>query len=140
MKKFFLLFVLTILVTQFGFTQQSYTSGTEILKSVEHRSVNKDLSIYSNYPVRNVGPVAEGGRITDIAVNASNTKEFYVAFASGGVFKTVNNGITFDPVFDNQGALTIGDICLSPSDDQVLWVGTGENNSSSELCLLCHNK
>ncbi len=130
MKKFFLLFVLTILVTQFGFTQQSYTSGTEILKSVEHRSANKDLSIYSNYPVRNVGPVVQGGRITDIAVNASNTKEFYVAFASGGVFKTVNNGITFDPVFDNQGALTIGDICLSPSDDQVLWVGTGENNSS----------
>ncbi len=130
MKKFFLFSILTILVEQFGFAQQSYTSGTEILKSVERRSANKDFSIYSNYPVRNVGPVVQGGRITDIAVNASNTKEFYIAFASGGVFKTSNNGITFDPVFDNQGALTIGDICLSRSDDQVLWVGTGENNSS----------
>ncbi|MGD9329478.1 MAG: glycosyl hydrolase, partial [Cyclobacteriaceae bacterium] len=130
MKKFFWIFTLAILVTEIGYGQQSYTSGTEILNSVERRSGNKDLSIYSNYPVRNVGPVVQGGRITDIAVNASNTKEFYVAFASGGVFRTSNNGITFDPVFDNQGALTIGDICLSPTNDQVLWVGTGENNSS----------
>jgi hypothetical protein len=130
MKKFFWYLLLTILVTQLGYGQQSYTSGTEILNSIERRSANKDHSIYLNYPVRNVGPVVQGGRITDIAVNESNTKEFYVAFASGGVFKTSNNGITFDPVFDNQGALTIGDICLSPSNDKVLWVGTGENNSS----------
>ena len=130
MKKLSGFFILTILVTQLVYGQQSYTSGAEILKSIEHRSENKDHSIYSNYPVKNVGPVVQGGRISDIAVNKSNTKEFYIAFASGGVFKTTNNGITFDPVFDNQGALTIGDICLSPSNDKIIWVGTGENNSS----------
>jgi photosystem II stability/assembly factor-like uncharacterized protein len=130
MKKLFWFFNLTILVTPLGFGQQPYTSGTEILNSIESRTDNEDHTIYSNYPVKNVGPVVQGGRITDFAVNESNTKKFYVAFASGGVFKTSNNGITFDPVFDNQGALTIGDICLSPSNDQVLWVGTGENNSS----------
>jgi len=130
MKKLSWFFIPFFLSSQLGFGQQSYTTGSEILNSIESRIINKDLSIYSNYPVRNVGPVVQGGRITDIAVNESNTKEFYIAFASGGVFKTSNNGITFNPVFDNQGALTIGDICLSASNDQMLWVGTGENNSS----------
>ena len=108
MKKLSWFFILVLLTTQMGFGQQSNTTGAEILNSIERRAVNKDLSIYSNYPVKNVGPVVQGGRITDIAVNESNTKEYYIAFASGGVFKTSNNGITFDPVFDNMGALTMG--------------------------------
>jgi photosystem II stability/assembly factor-like uncharacterized protein len=130
MKK--VLFFLVLFYTSFFFArgQQQYTTGEEILTSINNRISNKDTSIYTNYPVRNVGPVIQGGRITDIAVNEDDPKEFYIAFASGGVFKTTNNGITFLPVFDNQGALTVGDISLAPSNDQILWVGTGENNSS----------
>jgi len=110
--------------------QSRYTSGEEILQSIRERENKRDNSIFKNYPVRNVGPVVQGGRISDIAVNSRNTRQYYIAFASGGVFKTGNNGITFRSVFDHQGALTIGDICLAPSDPEIIWVGTGENNSS----------
>ena len=130
MKKVTFLLILICQLTYITRGQQQYTTGREILNSIEERKTNYKNTIYTNYPVRNVGPVVQGGRITDIAVNENNTKEFYIAFASGGVFKTINNGISFNPIFDNQGTLTIGDICLAPSDEKILWVGTGENNSS----------
>ncbi len=113
-----------------AYGQPGYTTGSEILDGIAIREQKRNTSIFKHYPVRNVGPVVQGGRITDIAVSPVEDKEFYIAFASGGVFKTINNGISFEPVFDNQGALTIGDICLAPSDPEIIWVGTGENNSS----------
>ena len=85
---------------------------------------------FRDYPVRNVGPVIQGARIVDVDVNPENSYEFYIAFASGGLYKTVNNGNSFQPIFDNQGSLTIGDIAIAPSDPQIVYVGTGENNSS----------
>ncbi len=85
---------------------------------------------FKNYPVRSIGPTVTGARIVDIDVNLKNPKEFYTAYASGGIFKTQNNGITFEPIFDKQDRLTVGDIALSPANPNVLWVGTGENNSS----------
>jgi len=85
---------------------------------------------FLTYPVRNVGPVVQGARIVDIDVNTKNINEFYIAFASGGLYKTVNNGNTFIPVFDNQGSLTIGDIAVAPSNPNIVYVGSGENNSS----------
>lgn len=87
-------------------------------------------SMLREYPVRNIGPTVQGGRIVDMDVNNKNPKEFYVAYASGGVFKTINNGITFEPIFDHQDAIGVGDIMLSQSDPNVLYVGTGEKNSS----------
>ena len=77
-----------------------------------------------NYPARNVGTLLfKGARIVDIAVNQNNIKEFYIAYASGGLFYTQNNGVSFEPIFDNVGALTWGDIALAPSDENVLYVG-----------------
>ena len=87
-------------------------------------------SWFTNYPARAIGPVVQGGRVTDFAVHPDNPATYYVAYASGGVFKTINNGITFSPVFDGLDAMTIGDIALAPSDANVLYVGTGEKNSS----------
>lgn len=89
----------------------------------------QEASVLEQYPLRSIGPVVQGARVTDLAVSA-DPKVFYVAYASGGIFKTQNAGITFDPIFDNQGALGIGDIAIAPSDDSVLYVGTGEKNSS----------
>ncbi len=114
----------------FASAQAHYTTGNDLLKSIQERELKRENSIFKKYPVRNVGPVVQGGRITDLAVNPRNPKQYYLAFASGGVFKTENNGITFHPIFDHQGTLTIGDICLAPSDAEIIWVGTGENNSS----------
>ncbi len=102
----------------------------ELNRAMTQRMQLAEESIFKHYPVRSIGPNVMSGRVTDLAVNEQNPKIFYVGYASGGVFKTVNNGHTFDPIFDHQRALGIGDIALAPSDPNVLWVGTGENNSS----------
>lgn len=77
---------------------------------------------------RSIGPCTMGGRITDIAVVESRPQVFYVAAATGGVWKTTNNGITFTPVFDTYGTSSIGDIAVCPSNPDIVWVGTGEAN------------
>ena len=91
---------------------------------------NTDNSLLKDYKARSIGPVVQGGRIVDLAVDSNDSFTFYVGYASGGVFKTTNNGATFSPVFDNQGSLTIGDMALAPSNQDILYVGTGEKNSS----------
>lgn len=98
--------------------------------SLQHRHEMRMNSIFQEYPVRNVGPVIMSGRVTDIAVDPELNRHLYVAYASGGVFETWNNGNTMKPIFDNVGTLTIGDIAFSRADSDVIWVGTGENNSS----------
>lgn len=97
-------------------------------------SVDKHKSMLSSTPLkefkaRNVGPTNMSGRIVDIEV-ANDRNTFYVAAASGGVWKTEDNGQSFTPIFDHQGALGMGAMALSPSDNNVIWVGTGEDNSS----------
>jgi photosystem II stability/assembly factor-like uncharacterized protein len=82
-----------------------------------------------NLEFREVGPAVMGGRIDDVAVVESNPNIVYVGTASGGVWKTTNNGTTWEPVFDKQGVSTIGDIAIAPSDPAVVWVGTGEPNN-----------
>lgn len=134
MRQRLLLFVLllqavTISVT-YGQSSPGPTTGADLQQAIDQRHQMMDQSLLRNYPVRNIGPVIQGGRIVDIEVALPAEHTYYVAYASGGVFKTTNNGISFDPVFDNQGALTIGDIALAPSDPATIYVGTGENNSS----------
>jgi photosystem II stability/assembly factor-like uncharacterized protein len=83
----------------------------------------------ADYPARNIGPTIMSGRITDIVVS-KDPSVYYVGFASAGIFKTVNNGTSFEPIFDEQGSMGIGDMAIAPSNDSVIYVGTGENNSS----------
>jgi len=78
---------------------------------------------------REIGPAAMGGRIDDFAVVESNPNIIYVGTASGGVFKTINGGTTWQPIFDDQPVSTIGDVTLAPSDPSIVWVGTGEANN-----------
>lgn len=105
-------------------------SSDQRAQSIQKHHEMRTHSVFHDYPVRNVGPVVMSGRVTDLAVNEELPREFYVAFASGGVFKTENSGNSMKPVFDHQGTLTIGDIAIARADDNILWVGTGENNSS----------
>lgn len=79
---------------------------------------------------RNLGPYRTGAWVSDFAVPESGRDHlytFYVAMRSGGVWKTTNNGTTFEPVFDGNGAQAIGDVTVAPSDNDVVWVGTGDN-------------
>ena len=78
---------------------------------------------------RAIGPVGQGGRVDDFAVVETNPSTFYVAFATGGLWKTVNNGTTFEPVFDTYSTGSIGDVAVAPSNPDVVWVGTGEANN-----------
>ena len=76
-------------------------------------------------PLRNIGPALTSGRVSDFAFHPDKSHEFYVSMASGGVWKTVNNGITWKPVFDNEGSFAIGVIELDPRNPNILWVGSG---------------
>ena len=78
---------------------------------------------------RCIGPANMGGRIDDFAVVESDPHVFYVATASAGLWKTTNNGVTFAPVFDDQTTSTIGDVTVSQSNPDIVWVGTGEPNN-----------
>ena len=84
---------------------------------------------FKNLEFREIGPATMGGRIDDFAVVESNPNVVYVGAASGGLWKTTNNGTTWEPVFDKQSVSTIGDIAIAPSDPSILWVGTGEPNN-----------
>jgi len=94
-------------------------------------------NVVKNFSYRNLGPFRMGARISDFAVPESPAKAhlytFYVATWSGGLWKTVNNGTTFEPVFDSQSRLAIGDVALAPSNPDIVWVGTGDafNSRSS---------
>ncbi|MFO7616422.1 MAG: hypothetical protein R6V75_04155 [Bacteroidales bacterium] len=82
---------------------------------------------------RGIGPALTSGRISDIAVNPRNHSEFYVGVASGNVWKTTNAGLNFEPIFDNEGSFSIGCITMDPTNPNVIWVGTGENNNQRSV-------
>lgn len=92
-----------------------------------------DAGTFSSLAARGLGPAIMSGRVGDLAVNPARPSEFYVAVASGGVWKTVNGGVSFTPIFDTQGSFSIGCLALEPGNASVLWVGTGENNSQRSV-------
>jgi photosystem II stability/assembly factor-like uncharacterized protein len=84
-------------------------------------------STFKNLKFRNIGPSFMSGRIADIAIHPKNDNIWYVAVGSGGVWKTMNAGVSWIPVFDDQKVYSIGCVTIDPSNPQVIWVGTGEN-------------
>lgn len=88
---------------------------------------------FSGLNFRSIGPAVTSGRVSDIEVNPNNSNEYYVAAASGGVWKTTNAGITYQPVFEREGSYSIGCVTIDPSNTNVVWVGTGENNNQRSV-------
>lgn len=82
---------------------------------------------YNALELRNIGPAFTSGRIADIAIHPDDDNIWYVAVGSGGVWKTVNAGTTWNPIFDNQPSYSIGSITIDPTNPHTIWVGTGEN-------------
>src|SRR5215467_14647169 len=82
---------------------------------------------------RSIGPAFTSGRVIGFAVDPKNPARYFVGVASGGVWKTLNAGTTWTPVFDNEGSYSIGAIVLDPKNPLVVWVGTGENNSQRSV-------
>ncbi|GAB1404379.1 hypothetical protein MASR1M74_15580 [Lentimicrobium sp.] len=88
---------------------------------------------FSGLKFRSIGPAFASGRIADFAVNPEQPQEYYVAVASGHIWKTNTAGTTWEPVFDNYGAYSIGCLAMDPHNSNVIWAGTGENNH--QRCL-----
>lgn len=120
---FFLIFGVSLV---FGSAQSKKAPTKSAEDLVQSLSLNA-------FRIRSIGPALTSGRISDFAVNPKKKSEFYVASASGGVWKTVNAGTTFTPIFDSQGSYSIGCVTMDPNDPNVIWVGTGENNNQRSV-------
>jgi photosystem II stability/assembly factor-like uncharacterized protein len=92
------------------------------------QDVTLDSDTLSGLPIRSIGPAATGGRIADIvAVREGERLTIYIGSSSGGVWKSVDSGTTFKPIFDKQPSLSIGSLAVDPSNPRTVWVGTGES-------------
>ncbi|MFN5370765.1 MAG: glycosyl hydrolase [Bacteroidia bacterium] len=92
-----------------------------------------DYSIINSLKFRSIGPAVTSGRVGDIAIHPQNPSTWYIAAASGGIWKTTNSGTTFNPVFDGQGSYSIGCLAIDPNNPNVIWAGTGENNNQRSV-------
>ena len=110
------------------FAQKKTTPIVSPVKAPEEKALD-----FSVFKFRSVGPALMSGRIIDLAINPTNSFEYYVAVASGGVFKTTNNGITYQPIFEKYGAFSIGSVSIDPNNQNVVWVGTGEANNQRSV-------
>jgi photosystem II stability/assembly factor-like uncharacterized protein len=88
---------------------------------------------FSGLALRGIGPAVTSGRISDIAVDPSDHNLWFVAVASGGVWKTINAGTTWTPIFDKEASFSIGCVTVDPKDPLKVWVGSGENNSQRSV-------
>ncbi len=122
--------LLIVFVHNLVFAQIKPTPGIERLKSIEQRKALQEKSLLNHVSFKNIGPTVMSGRITDIEVNPKDATEFYAAYATGGLWHTTNNGQSFVPVFDSEAVITIGDIAVNWGVNRVIWIGTGEVNSS----------
>src|SRR5215813_4320452 len=94
------------------------------------RAINQtDDPLLRSFRFRSIGPASMGGRIDDIAVSETDPNIIYVGYAVGGVFKSENNAVSFEPIFETYGSASIGDIAIHPRDPNIVYVGTGEPNN-----------
>lgn len=124
-----LLLILTALFTFSAEAQQNLTTSREVQQALINKKKLVNASLVKNVPFENIGPTVMSGRVVDLAVNPENPTEFYVGYASGGVWHTTNNGTSFTPILDNAQTQNVGDIAVDWN-TRTIWVGTGENNAS----------
>jgi photosystem II stability/assembly factor-like uncharacterized protein len=121
---------LCLLYTLASFAQQKAAQQ----KSLQQKSEPKlEEKTFAGLELRSIGPALTSGRIADLAVDPRDPRIWFVAVASGGVWKTTNAGTTFTPIFDDQPSYSIGCVTIDPNDSLTVWVGTGENNSQRSV-------
>ena len=121
----------TIILSLFsGILLPAYSQKKIITDSVKPSNTStSQSSVFNGLKFRNIGPALVSGRIADLAVNPKNTSEYYVAAANSGIWKTINNGNTFIPLFDNEASFSMGCVVIDPSNTNTVWAGSGENNN-----------
>lgn len=131
MKAHFLIpFFLSVAITLGAQVKAPVLSGQEKLKMYQSHEDMRDSSAFGELHWQFIGPTNISGRCTDVEAIGPKGQNYtiWVATASGGVWKSINEGVTFESVFEHQGTSTIGDLATSPSDPEIVWVGTGEAN------------
>ena len=122
--------VLLLLISVNSVTAQIKPStAAERINGLQKRKLLDDNSVLKDIKFRNIGPSTMSGRVVDIDVNPADPTEFYVAYSTGGLWYTANNGQSLIPIFDKENVIGIGDIAVNWK-DRIIWVGTGEANSS----------
>ena len=124
--KISLFFFLSVFILK---AQPAPSSATKVMEGIEMKEKMNNSSLVKNIPFKNIGPTVMSGRVVNIAVNPDDPTEFYVGYASGGLWHTRNNGTSFTPVLDATATQNVGDIAVHWKTGTI-WVGTGENNSS----------
>ncbi len=109
--------------------------GLGITSPASAQSDSEDDSALSSLPLRLIGPAYPSGRISDFAFFSGGHHHYIVATASGGLWVTENAGVTWRPIFDREGSYSIGVVEIAPSDEKVIWVGTGENNAQRSVAF-----
>lgn len=123
-------FLIIVFVLQFTFVNAQSVPASPAEQRIESvDKFNLQPSTIDHLEYENIGPTIFSGRVSDVAVDPQDPTHFYVAYASGGLWETKNNGTTFTPIFDNEAVMTIGDIAVNWTANEI-WVGTGEVNSS----------
>ena len=109
--------------------QPPSSSAAERISSAKTKLADSEKSLFAGIKAENIGPTVQSGRVVDLEVNPVNPHEYFVAYASGGLWKTMNNGASFEPLFDQEMVMTIGDFDVNWETKEI-WLGTGEVNSS----------
>lgn len=130
MKRLIIFIIWIVILQSNSFSQTSFTPSSERLDSYQTKSEIHESSLVKGLKFQSIGPTVMSGRVVDLAVNPEDPTHFFAAYASGGLWVTKNNGTRFEPIFDHEAVMTIGDIAVDWSHGQTIWVGTGENNSS----------
>lgn len=109
--------------------------GMASAASAQSEAEKKEQSALASLPLRQIGPAYPSGRISDFAFFSDGPHHYLAATASGGLWVTKNSGISWEPLFDRQGVYAIGVVEIAPSDEKVIWVGTGENNAQRSVAF-----
>ena len=102
------IFLLLLLITTVAFSQPPASTVAAVQQGIDQKEQLTQKSLVKNLPFENIGPTVMSGRVVDFAVNPQNPTEFYVGYASGGVWHTNNNGTTFSPILDNSPTQNVG--------------------------------
>ncbi len=112
---------------------QSSDFGDSTISSTHTRAVQLNSELVSELRLRSLGPTLKPGRLADIAVDPRNRSLWYLASASGGLWKTTNRGNNWEPIFDQGGSYSLGCVTIDTSNPDVIWLGTGENSSNRSV-------
>src|SRR5512144_3003889 len=108
-------------------------TSVAVAQAPANKPFELDSTTVAGFRWRNVGPANTMGRVSDVVGIASPSKTFFAAAAGGGIWRWINEGVTWRPVFDNQRVISMGMLAIAPSDTMQVWAGTGEPNSRNTI-------